>query len=71
MTSRETREGTRTRRHLEDRAVRALFEHAIALSRETGCGLVQLTTDKARPEAFAFYESLGFTPSHVGMKLTL
>lgn len=49
----------------------ALFEHAIALAREAGCGLVQLTTDKQRPNALRFYERLGFTASHEGMKLDL
>jgi len=32
-------------------------------------GMVQLTTDKSRPEALAFYEKLGFVHSHAGMKL--
>lgn len=48
-----------------------LFEHAITLAREAGCGLVQLTTDKQRPEAIRFYEQLGFQGSHEGMKLSL
>ncbi|AKU18629.1 GNAT family acetyltransferase [Luteipulveratus mongoliensis] len=48
-----------------------LFEWAIDYSRERGAGLVQLTTDKSRPEAKAFYERLGFTASHDGMKLAL
>ena len=50
---------------------RTLFEWAIARARAKGCVLVQLTTDKARPEALRFYESLGFVASHEGMKLTL
>jgi ribosomal protein S18 acetylase RimI-like enzyme len=50
---------------------RRMFEWAIAQCRERGCGLVQLTTDKARPEARRFYESLGFSASHEGMKLAL
>ena len=50
---------------------RALFEDAIARSRAAGCGLVQLTTDKTRPDAHAFYDSLGFEASHTGMKLAL
>lgn len=50
---------------------RAMFEWAVARCRERGCGLVQLTTDKARPGARRFYESLGFTASHEGMKLSL
>jgi GNAT superfamily N-acetyltransferase len=50
---------------------RKLFEHAIALAREESCGLVQLTTDRTRPDAHAFYESLGFTVSHLGLKLVI
>ncbi len=50
---------------------RRMFEWAIAQCRERGCGLVQLTTDKARPQARRFYESLGFNASHEGMKLAL
>lgn len=50
---------------------RAMFEWAIETCRERGCGLVQLTTDKTRPDALRFYESLGFTASHEGMKLNL
>ena len=49
----------------------ALFRFAIDLAREAGCGLVQLTTDKSRPEAHHFYERLGFVASHEGMKLAL
>lgn len=50
---------------------RAMFEWAIGECRRRGCGLVQLTTDKARPDARRFYESLGFTASHEGMKRSL
>jgi GNAT superfamily N-acetyltransferase len=49
---------------------RRMFEWAIGECRARGCGLVQLTTDKARPDARRFYESLGFTASHEGMKLS-
>jgi GNAT superfamily N-acetyltransferase len=48
-----------------------LFEWAIARARERGCHMVQLTTDKARPDAKRFYESLGFVASHEGLKLHL
>ncbi|KNX39559.1 hypothetical protein VV01_17365 [Luteipulveratus halotolerans] len=48
-----------------------LFEWAIEYSRSHGAALVQLTTDKSRPEAKAFYERLGFVASHEGMKLAL
>jgi GNAT superfamily N-acetyltransferase len=50
---------------------RALFEWAIGRARERGCHMVQLTTDKSRPDARRFYEALGFVASHEGMKLRL
>ncbi len=46
-----------------------LFEWAIARAQERGVHVLQLTTDKKRPEAFHFYEKLGFVASHEGMKL--
>jgi len=48
-----------------------LIQEAIARARTAGCKLVQLTTDKARPDAHRFYERLGFVATHIGMKLTL
>jgi ribosomal protein S18 acetylase RimI-like enzyme len=48
-----------------------LLEWAIGECRRRGCGVVQLTTDASRKDAQRFYESLGFTASHVGMKLGL
>jgi GNAT superfamily N-acetyltransferase len=48
-----------------------MFEWAIGECRSRGCGLVQLTTDKSRPDALRFYESLGFVASHEGLKLIL
>lgn len=48
-----------------------MFEWAIEQCRARGCKLVQLTTDKARPDAHRFYERLGFVGSHIGYKLTL
>lgn len=50
---------------------RTMFEWAIEECRQRGCGLVQLTTDKSRADALKFYESLGFTASHEGVKLSL
>jgi len=50
---------------------RRFLEWAIAQCRARGCRLVQLTTDKSRADARRFYESLGFTASHEGMKLAL
>jgi GNAT superfamily N-acetyltransferase len=50
---------------------RAMIEWAIGQARENGCGLVQLTSDKRRHDAVRFYESLGFSASHEGLKLPL
>ena len=48
-----------------------LVRHAIDRAKARGCGLVQLTSDKSRVDAVRFYERLGFTASHEGMKLAL
>ncbi len=48
-----------------------LFEWAIQRAKEKGGHVLQLTTDKKRPEAINFYEKLGFKASHEGMKLHL
>ena len=48
-----------------------MIEWAIETARGQGCGLVQLTSDKRRPDAVRFYQSLGFTASHEGLKLPL
>jgi GNAT superfamily N-acetyltransferase len=50
---------------------RALIHWSLDRARERGCRLAQLTTDKQRTDARRFYESLGFTASHEGMKLSL
>ncbi len=49
----------------------AMIEWAIEQARGHGCGLVQLTSDKRRPDAIRFYEAMGFTASHEGLKLPL
>ncbi|MFT4526011.1 MAG: GNAT superfamily N-acetyltransferase [Bacteroidia bacterium] len=46
-----------------------LFRWAIDRSKERGVHLLQLTTDKERPNTIKFYERLGFKASHIGMKL--
>ncbi|MGY6636255.1 MAG: N-acetyltransferase family protein [Erythrobacter sp.] len=49
----------------------AMMRWAIERAQERGCALVQLMSDRNRPEAHRFYERLGFTPSHTGFKLRL
>lgn len=46
-----------------------MFLWAIEKSKERGAHLLQLTTDKKRPEALKFYEKLGFVATHEGMKM--
>jgi GNAT superfamily N-acetyltransferase len=50
---------------------RKLFLWAIERARQRNCHVVQLTSDKARPDAIRFYEGLGFVATHEGMKLHL
>ena len=45
-----------------------LFEWAADEARRRGAGLLQLTTDKSRPDAHRFYDRLGFEASHIGYK---
>ena len=58
-------------RHRGSGIGRELINWAIEECRRRGCGMVQLTTDKSRPDALRFYQDLGFTASHEGMKLAL
>ncbi|MBN8821400.1 MULTISPECIES: GNAT family N-acetyltransferase [unclassified Spirosoma] len=46
-----------------------MIEWAIQRARERKAHVIQLTTDKQRPDALRFYEKLGFNASHEGMKL--
>ena len=48
-----------------------LMRWAIDQARDRGCTLVQLTSDKRRPDAHRFYDRLGFQPTHEGYKLPL
>lgn len=48
-----------------------LIGEAVRQARAAGCHLVQLTTDRRRPRALAFYQRLGFVDSHHGMKRDL
>ena len=47
----------------------AIFNWAIDRAKVRGAHLIQLTTDKKRPDAIRFYEKLGFKATHEGMKL--
>jgi GNAT superfamily N-acetyltransferase len=48
-----------------------LLQWAIGRARERGARMLQLTSDKQRADAVRFYEKLGFTASHEGLKMFL
>lgn len=48
-----------------------MMEWAAETARARGCTVLQLTTDRTRPDAHRFYESLGYQPTHIGYKLPL
>lgn len=65
-------EAVRVREDLRGEGIgQKMFEWAIQRSKERNAHLLQLTTDKQRPEAIRFYEKLGFKASHEGMKMNL
>lgn len=67
-----TVESVRIARAMRGRGIgKTMMQHAIMLAKSRGCVKVQLTTDKRRTEAHAFYRSLGFVASHEGMMLKL
>ncbi|MBU2514958.1 GNAT family N-acetyltransferase [bacterium] len=63
-------EGVRVNKRYRKQGIgKQIFQWAIERARERNCHLIQLTTDKKRPDAIKFYESLGFQATHEGMKL--
>jgi len=63
-------EGVRVRDDQRGKGVgEKMFRWAIQRSEEKGAHLLQLTTDRKRPEALKFYKRLGFVASHEGLKL--
>ena len=69
---RATIEGVRTSASVRGKGVGTeLIKWAIQRAEERGCHLVQLTTDKKRPDALRFYERLGFKATHEGLKLKI
>lgn len=62
-------EGVRVREDMRGLGFgRKLLEHAEKLARQKNCRMLQLTSNKVRPEAVEFYLSLGYEGSHVGFK---
>lgn len=63
-------EGVRVNKNYRGQGIgKKLFQWAIQRAKVKNCHLLQLTTDKQRPDAIRFYASLGFIASHEGMKM--
>jgi GNAT superfamily N-acetyltransferase len=64
--------GVRVASHLRGVGVgHQLLWWTIAECRRRGCGVIELLSHNNRTDAHHFYETLGFTRSHVGMHLKL
>lgn len=50
---------------------REMMLRSIEMARAEGCISMQLTTNAEREDAHRFYRNLGFTATHLGMKLKL
>lgn len=48
-----------------------MMRWAFIRAKEQGCTVMQLTTNNDRIDAHRFYENLGFSKSHIGMRLKL
>jgi len=48
-----------------------IIKWGIKQSECKGCKIVQITSDKQRPEAIRFYEKLGFKATHEGLRLKI
>lgn len=65
-------EGVRVHKDFRSHGIgKQLFEYLIDLAKQRGCHMAQLTTNNQRPDAYHFYEKLGFKHSHAGFKLEL
>lgn len=65
-------ESVRVSEQVRGRGIGAgMMEWAMERARQRGCHLMQLTSHKSRSDAHRFYERLGFTASHIGMKKNL
>jgi GNAT superfamily N-acetyltransferase len=48
-----------------------MIKWGIERSKNNGCRIVQVTSDKKRPEAIHFYKNLGFAATHEGLRLKI
>jgi GNAT superfamily N-acetyltransferase len=56
-------------KHQRQGAGAALMKHVIEIARAEGCQSIELTSNKTRDRAHAFYARMGFHATHDGFKL--
>jgi len=65
-------EGVRIQKNFRGEGIGTrVFEWVIQYARGKGVSILQLTSDKQRPDSIRFYEDLGFKSTHEGLKLKL
>lgn len=65
-------EGVRVDRKVRSVGIgRRLIAWAVERAKQRGCHMVQLTSDRKRPNAIRFYQEMGFAATHEGLKLHL
>lgn len=65
-------EAVRVREDQRGRSIgEKMFLWIIDHAKDKGATVVQLTSDKKRPDAIRFYQKLGFVDSHEGFKLAI
>lgn len=65
-------EGVRIHRTYRGKGLgKLLINWAIERASSKNCHVIQLTSDKKRPDAISFYNKLGFDATHEGFKLKL
>ncbi len=65
-------EGVRIKKSFRSQGIGTrMINHAIELAKDRECVIVQLTTNKQRPQALNFYVKAGFMSTHNGLKLFL
>lgn len=69
---RATVEAVRVKENMTGQGIgQQMTEWAIARARERKAHIIQLTSNKQRPDAIRFYEKVGFIASHEGLKMEL
>ncbi len=65
-------EDVRVASHLRGQGIgRALIDHVVDRARRAGCTSLQLVAHVSRQRTREFYESVGFTTTHLGFKRSL